>query len=83
LVLSEIYASGWQATVDGQAVKILPTNHALRGVPLPAGEHTVELRYEPISLRVGLIVSLAAYLLFAAVIVLAVRRRLFSTNDLV
>jgi hypothetical protein len=71
LVLSEIYASGWQATIDGEAVPILPTNHALRGVPLPAGEHTVELRYEPLSLRVGLVISLAATVLFIAVIAFA------------
>jgi hypothetical protein len=29
----------------------------LRGVPLPAGQHTVALRYEPLSLRVGLWIS--------------------------
>lgn len=69
LVLSEIYASGWRATVDGERAEILPTNHALRGVPLPAGEHTVELRYEPAELRVGLIVSLLAYLGLAGMIV--------------
>jgi hypothetical protein len=57
LVVSEIYASGWRAYVDGERVDVLPTNHALRGVPLPAGEHTVELRYEPLPLRLGLAIS--------------------------
>ena len=68
LVLSEIYAGGWRATVDGEPAEILPTNHALRGVPLPAGEHTVELRYEPVELRAGLIISVVAYLGLAGVI---------------
>ncbi len=57
LVLSEIYESGWRAFVDGAEVPVLPTDHALRGVPLPAGEHTVALRYDPLSLRVGIGIS--------------------------
>jgi hypothetical protein len=57
LVVSEVYESGWRAYVDGAAAAILPTDHALQGVPLPAGRHTVELRYEPTSLRAGLMIS--------------------------
>jgi hypothetical protein len=57
LVVSEVYASGWRAFVDGAEVPVLPTHHVLRGVPLPAGQHTVALRYEPLSLRVGLWIS--------------------------
>jgi hypothetical protein len=57
LVVSEVYESGWRAYVDGDEVEILPTHHALRGVPLPAGEHTVELHYDPLSLRLGLWIS--------------------------
>jgi hypothetical protein len=54
LVVSEVYESGWRAYVDGAEVTILPTDHALRGIPLPTGEHTVELHYDPLSLRLGL-----------------------------
>ncbi|MGB3307687.1 MAG: YfhO family protein [Thermomicrobiales bacterium] len=57
LVVSEIYDKGWKAYVDGKRVDLLQTNGALRGVPLPAGEHTVELRYEPVELRAGMAVS--------------------------
>jgi uncharacterized membrane protein YfhO len=41
----------------------------LRAVPVPAGEHTVELRYESSPLRIGLAISLISYL---ALIALAV-----------
>lgn len=54
LVLSEVYADGWNAYVDGEKVDILRTNHALRGVPLGAGEHEVVLKYEPLPLKIGL-----------------------------
>ena len=57
LVVSEVYQSGWRAYVDGAEVAILPTHHALRGIPIPSGEHTVELRYDPLSLRLGLWIS--------------------------
>jgi hypothetical protein len=57
LVVSEIYESGWRAYVDGDEVEILPTHHALRGIPIPDGEHTVEMHYDPLSLRVGLWIS--------------------------
>jgi uncharacterized membrane protein YfhO len=70
LVVSEVYEPGWHAYVDGSRVEVLPTDHALRGVPIPAGEHTVEFRYEPPSLRLGLAISGLATLvmltLFAA-----------------
>jgi hypothetical protein len=57
LVVSEIYERGWHAYVDGKRVDVLPTDHALRGVAIPAGKHTVDFRYEPPSLRAGLAIS--------------------------
>jgi uncharacterized membrane protein YfhO len=57
LVVSEIYESGWRAYVDGAEVEILPTDHALRGIPIPSGEHMVEMHYDPRSLRLGLWIS--------------------------
>ena len=71
LVVSEIYESGWRAFVDGASVAVLPTDHALRGILLPAGEHTVELRYEPWSLRVGLPISGVAVVAMLAAVAVA------------
>jgi hypothetical protein len=45
LVLADRWDQGWQAYVNGKPVPILKTNHALRGVVLPAGSVTVEFRY--------------------------------------
>lgn len=86
LVVSQIYSSGWRASVDGAEMPILPTFHALQGIPLPAGEHRVELRYDPLSLRAGLIVSgltTAAMLLCFAVAgwsAFGARRRVSSAS---
>ena len=54
LVVSQAYAEGWNAYVDGERTEVLRTNHALQGVPLAAGEHEVELKYEPRAVTVGL-----------------------------
>ncbi|MFN7925851.1 MAG: YfhO family protein [Bryobacteraceae bacterium] len=45
LVATEAYYPGWQATLDGRAVPIHPTDAGFRGIAIPAGEHTVEMRY--------------------------------------
>jgi len=51
---------------------------SLRGVALPAGQHTIELRYESRPLTIGLIISLFAaallLLILGAAIPRAVRR---------
>ena len=52
-VFSEIYyPDGWQVTVDGQPVTLGRADYILRALYLPAGEHTVEMRFDPQSLHV-------------------------------
>ncbi len=51
-VISEIYFPwGWKATVDGKPVEIGRVNYILRAVSLPAGNHTLELTFDPQSLH--------------------------------
>jgi len=50
LVLSEIYyPDGWKATIDGEATEIYKTNFVLRGLQIPAGDHTIKMTFQPIS----------------------------------
>ena len=52
-VFSEIYyPDGWQVTVDGQPATLGRADYILRALYLPAGEHTVEMRFDPQSLHV-------------------------------
>ena len=53
LVMSEVWYSGWTATVDGRAAQLQPVNHALRGLPLTAGAHTVTVRAPHRALALG------------------------------
>jgi hypothetical protein len=57
LIVSEVYSDAWRATIDGEPVDVLRADHALLGIPIGPGEHTVELRYAPGSLTIGLWIS--------------------------
>ncbi|HWY78655.1 MAG TPA: YfhO family protein, partial [Verrucomicrobiae bacterium] len=57
VVLTDLWNKGWHAYRNGQRVPILQTNHAVRGVAMPAGNATVEFRYEPVSFRIGLLLA--------------------------
>jgi hypothetical protein len=61
LVLSDVFYPGWQATIDGQPTKIFQTNYVQRGVQVPAGEHVVEYRFEPMSFKLGVGITMASF----------------------
>ena len=53
-VASEVYyPAGWNAYLNGEQVPIHRTNYLLRGVHVPEGEHTLEMRFEPAADRYG------------------------------
>jgi hypothetical protein len=52
---------GWHATVDGQPVEILRAYGATVALPVNAGQHTVEFIYDPLTYRVGSIISLLTW----------------------
>jgi len=61
LVLSDVYYPGWRATVDGVPAEVLRADYVFRAVLLPPGEHTVRMWFAPWTWRVGLAVSLVAW----------------------
>ena len=58
VVVSDLYYPGWTLTVDGRPGEILRANRAMRGVTLPAGTHELVFRYDPLSFRLGILLSL-------------------------
>lgn len=62
VVLSETYAPGWVATVDGRPAQILEVDGALRGVAAPSGTHRIQMRYRPWSSILGALFSAAGVL---------------------
>jgi hypothetical protein len=57
LVLSDNYYPGWKAFVDNRETTIYRTNYTLRGVAVPAGRHNVYFVYDPLSFKIGFLLS--------------------------
>ena len=71
VVLSDTDYPGWKAEVDGHQVPLRRVDYLFRGVQVGPGTHTIVLRYEPSSYRVGWILSLLAVLGLAGLVQLA------------
>ncbi len=73
LVFSEVYyPAGWEALVDGVPQAIVQVNSFLRGLEVPAGHHTVEMRFEPGKVQTGKLVSVISLLIILTSIILPV-----------
>jgi hypothetical protein len=73
VVIADRDYPGWTLTVDGRPAEILRTNRAMRGVTLPAGTHRLVFRYEPMSFRLGLGLSVAGLIALAGLMAWAFR----------
>ena len=72
-VLTDQFAPGWTATVDGEPAEVLRANHAFRAVRVPEGRSTVRFVYRPDVLYRGAAIS-ATSLLGVALLALRARR---------
>jgi hypothetical protein len=74
LVLTDFYHRGWAASVDGQPTRIFTANALFRAVPIDAGTHEVDFRFEPVSHLVGALVSIMCLGVVIGAIVWGARR---------
>jgi hypothetical protein len=67
---------GWTATLDGQPTTLMRAYGAFTAVAVPSGEHTLRFVYNPLSYRVGAIISLFTWAAVGILgLVLLARRR--------
>jgi hypothetical protein len=71
VVLSELFADGWSATVDGHEARLFPTDLVLRGVAVKQGTHRIAMRYETPGLAEGVTLAGASALLVLLGLLLA------------
>ena len=63
LVLSEVYyAPGWKCDINGEPTKIFQTDHVLRSIYIPKGQHEVRFYYDHGSWKIARIVSRSSFL---------------------
>jgi hypothetical protein len=70
-VFSEVYYDkGWNAFIDRKSAPYCKVNYILRGMSVPAGDHTIDFRFEPQSYIMGnklsIWASIISYLLIIA-----------------
>lgn len=71
-VFSEVYFPwGWRATIDGKEAPIGRVNYVLRAMQLPAGEHTIEMTFDPQELHQTEGVASAAIIVIFVLLLLA------------
>ena len=61
-----MFQQGWQGRSNGQALKLFPANYIFIGFRLPAGEHHIELNFEPPGLRFGILINIITLCLVGA-----------------
>ena len=67
LTLTDSYAPGWTATINGQPAHVMRVNGAFRGVRIPAsGEYVVEYAYRPPTWMLSCGVAVAGVFALAA-----------------
>ena len=64
----ESFDEGWQATLNGQRVSIVPANEAMMAIEIAApGVHELRLEFSTPGARTGIAVSVGSLLLLLAV----------------
>ena len=78
-VFSEVYFPwGWRATIDGKEAPIGRVNYVLRAMQLPAGDHTIEMTYDPQEVHQTEAVATCAVVAIFILLLLAANLALFK-----
>ncbi len=80
LVVADALQQGWSASVDGRPAPLVAADEAVVAVPVGAGEHRVELRYDAPYRGLGTWLSALALLTAAALLIVDSRLARRRTN---
>jgi hypothetical protein len=63
------YAHGWNAYIDGTIVSHVRVNYILRGLQIPAGNHTIEFKFEPQVITTGSSIAMASSIVLVLLLI--------------
>ena len=69
------YEPGWTIKVDGAKTEPVELVDALIGIPVSAGEHTIEMSFFPKGMTIGIIISMGGVLIVVTAVVLTKRNK--------
>jgi len=79
LVLNEIYyPAGWKAYIDGQETEIYKANYFQRAIIVPAGKHTVEMKFYPETYYKGKKISIMANIFITILLISGLVFRIYK-----
>ncbi|NLZ73509.1 MAG: YfhO family protein, partial [Bacteroidales bacterium] len=62
-LFSEIYYPQWRATLNGEPIEMGRANYVLRAITIPAGEHVLEMTFNPVSIKYTEIIAYCAIII--------------------
>lgn len=69
IVLNQTYQEGWKLYINHNQAPIIQTNYLFMGAELSPGNNQIEFRYEPTSVKLGLLLSTIGIGLITALII--------------
>jgi hypothetical protein len=63
------YAHGWNAYIDGTIVPHVRVNYILRGLQIPAENHTIEFKFEPQVIKTGSSIAMASSIVLVLLLI--------------
>lgn len=70
IIVADQFYPGWRATIDGAPIAIDRHNKFFRSITVPAGQHTVEMLYDPLSWKAGILCAALASIIIAAMLII-------------
>ncbi|MGB3528352.1 MAG: hypothetical protein WBB35_03285, partial [Saprospiraceae bacterium] len=74
-VFSEVWYGpnkGWHATIDGMPAEHFRVDYLLRAMLVPAGNHTIEFRFEPDQIKSNQLVSSISGTIFGVILLISI-----------
>ncbi|MEP7269824.1 MAG: hypothetical protein ABI844_19565 [Saprospiraceae bacterium] len=83
-VFSEIWYGpnkGWQAYIDGKPKDHFRVNYILRGIEIPAGNHEIEFKFDPVDISTNKSISYWFGNIFGLIILIGIGKYLMSQSN--